>query len=38
MHSFCLPIEKVLITNCTMLYFHSNDMNSLKKIFEKVCS
>ena len=32
-HSFCLltSLELVLILNCSLLYFHSNIMNSLKR-------
>ena len=32
MRSFCLlaSMELILIPNCSLLYLHSNDMNSLK--------
>ena len=35
--SFCLlaSIEQILVPNCSLLYLHSNDMNSLKKLFLK---
>ena len=43
MHSFCLltSMELILIPNCSLLYLHSNDMNSSKSLFlkkKKSCS
>ena len=37
MRSFCLlaSMELILIPNCSLLYLHSNDMNSLKSLFLK---
>ena len=37
MHSFCLltSMELTLIPDCSLLYLHSNDMNSLKSVFKK---
>ena len=38
MRSFCLltSMELILIPNCSLLYLHSNDMNSFEKfILEK---
>ena len=37
MHSFCLlaSMKRILIPNCSILYLHSNDMNSLKRLFLK---
>ena len=37
MHSFCLltSMEPIHIANCSLLYLHSNDMNSLKSLFLK---
>ena len=36
--SFCLlaSMELILVANCSSLYLHSNDMNSLKSIFLKM--
>ena len=37
MHSFCLlpSMEPILVPNCSILYLHSNDMNSEKFILGK---
>ena len=34
MHSFCLltSMKLILIPNCSSLYLHSNDVNSLKSL------
>ena len=35
MHIFCLlaSMELILTANCSLLYLHSNDKNSLKSLF-----